>query len=83
MLDTVTGYGRIPFMIDACVPVRKRRGAMKVRGLKVSNPNGVFVYDVSVIFCGVETTVAVSANTMTDAARLVETAGYTLVKGPD
>ncbi|MGF6996924.1 hypothetical protein [Paraburkholderia sp. GAS32] len=56
---------------------------MKVRGLKVSNPNGVFIYDVSVIFCDSETTVEVAANTMTEAARLVETAGYALVKVPD
>jgi hypothetical protein len=63
--------------------VRKKERAMKVRGLKVSNPNGVFTYDVSVIFCGSETTVEVAANTMTEAARLVETAGYALVKAPD
>jgi len=55
---------------------------MKVRGLKVSNPHGAFTYDVAVMFDGSETTVEVAANTMTEAAALVESAGYALVKVP-
>jgi hypothetical protein len=56
---------------------------MKIRGLKVNNPHGAFTYDVAVVFCGSETTVEVAANTMTEAAALVENAGYTPVKLPD
>lgn len=55
---------------------------MKIRGLVVSNPHGAFTYDVAVVFDGDETTVEVHANTMTEAAALVESAGYTLVEVP-
>lgn len=54
---------------------------MKVTGLKINNPYGAFVYDVAVIFCGKQTTVEVSANTMTEAAELVTKHGYELANG--
>jgi hypothetical protein len=71
------------FMVGARVPITRKGGKpMKVRGLKVSNPHGAFTYDVAVVFDGEETTVEVRANTMTEAAALVASAGYTLVEVP-
>jgi hypothetical protein len=59
-----------------CAPSRKQESDMK--RLKIENPHGAFVYDVSVIFCGRETTVEVPANSMTEAAELVTKHAFTI-----
>ena len=52
---------------------------MAIKGLTVANPYGAFIYDVQVLFCGDPASVEVAANSMTEAARLVQNAGFELI----